>query len=60
MSYFDKHDNEWHICANQRFNPTYWHYLCVNEDYSEALAELVCQLIDDKVLSKDEVKGVLK
>lgn len=60
MCYFDNDAKEWHICAEQRCNPVYWNYLCVNEDFAEALAELVSQLIEDKVLNKDEVKGVLE
>lgn len=60
MCYFDNDAKEWHICSEQKFNPTYWNYLCVNEDFAEALAELVYQLIEDKVLNKDEVKGALQ
>lgn len=60
MCYFDKDAKEWHICSEQKFNPTYWNYLCVNEDFEEALAELVYKLIEDKVLNKDEVKGALQ
>ena len=60
MCYFDNDMQEWVICAQQKCNPVYWNYLCVNEDFTEALAELVSQLIEDKVLNKDEVKGVLQ
>ena len=60
MCYFDNDIKEWHICDEQRCNPVYWNYLCVNGDYEEALAELVSQLIEDKILNKDEVKGVLE
>lgn len=63
MCYFDNDAKEWHICAEQRCNPVYWNYwnyLCVNEDFAEALAELIYKLIKDKVLNKDEVKGVLE
>lgn len=59
MCYFDNDAKEWHICAEQRCNPVYWNYLCINEDFVEALAELVYKLIKDEVLNKDEVKGVL-
>lgn len=60
MCYFDKDMQEWVICAEQRRNPAYWNYLCVNEDFEEALAELVYKLIKDKALNKDEVKGELQ
>ena len=60
MCYFDNDLQEWVICAQQKCNPVYWNYLCVKKDFAEALAELVCQLIEDKVLNKDEVKGVLE
>lgn len=60
MCYFDNDMQEWVICAQQKCNPVYWNYLCVNEDFEEALAELVYKLIKDEVLNKDEVKGVLE
>lgn len=58
--YYDNDYNEWYCCADQNPHPVYWSYLCTNKDFSKALAELVCQLIEDKVLNKDEVKGVLE